>query len=65
MYFYVGRLFHPGLCKLYSDCVKRLLQGLVISSEDLIDVLTLKDNEKGTEDLFYGIEVYRRAKVSF
>ncbi|KAF8636731.1 hypothetical protein AX17_003534 [Amanita inopinata Kibby_2008] len=49
------------LLQVFKDQVHQLLQGKVLSAEDLVDVLTLKDNADSLED--YGIALHLLARA--
>lgn len=59
-------LAHPRLtsAQLYAMLVKQVLEGLVLSPEDHIDLLTLKTNEGSSSgDFAAALEILLRAKV--
>jgi hypothetical protein len=43
--------------QVFRDCLRQLLQGKALSTEDLVDILTLKDNKTSIEDYSTGIHL--------
>lgn len=51
--------------QLYMQLVRKILQGLALSPEELIDAYTLKDNlDDRINDYYMAIEVLRRWKTT-
>lgn len=55
----------PAFAQLYAKFTKQLLQGQVLSAEDLIDLMTLKENVgEQSGDFGAAVEILVRSKVS-
>ncbi|KAK2466879.1 hypothetical protein APHAL10511_001137 [Amanita phalloides] len=52
----------PSFLKFFKDCVRQLLQGKVLSAEDMVDVLTLKDNMNSVEDYSIALHLLTRSQ---
>lgn len=49
--------------QVFKDFVRQLLQGKVLSVEDMADVLTLKDNKETPEDYAVALQLVSHASV--
>ncbi|PFH54313.1 hypothetical protein AMATHDRAFT_72820 [Amanita thiersii Skay4041] len=50
------------LFQIFKDLVRQLLQGKVLSTEDLVDVLTLKNNTASLEDYAIALQLLGRSR---
>jgi len=50
---------------MFKLFVRQLLQGTALSTEDIVDVLTLKDNDNSIEDYATALHLLVRVKVKF
>ncbi|KAF8625778.1 hypothetical protein AX15_005170 [Amanita polypyramis BW_CC] len=55
-------LDRKAFLQVFKDNVRQLLQGKMLSAEDLVDVLTLKDNTNSVEDYAIALHVLSRAQ---
>jgi ubiquinone/menaquinone biosynthesis C-methylase UbiE len=50
--------------QIFKQCVRHLLQGKALSAEDVVDILTLKDNLDNTDDYATALHILARVRVS-
>jgi nuclear pore complex protein Nup133 len=51
------------IIQIFKDLLRQLLQGKALSVEDIIDLLTLKDNTMSVEDYATSLHLLRNVKV--
>ena len=50
--------------QVFKDLLRQLLQGRALSVEDIVDLLTLKDNTTSVEDYATALHLLARVDVS-
>jgi nuclear pore complex protein Nup133 len=51
------------VCQIFKDLLRQLLQGRTLSVEDVVDLLTLKDNDDSVEDYARSLQLLDAAQV--
>jgi len=58
------RTLTSGVMQSFKNMVRDLLQGRVLSVEDVVDMLTMKDNENSVDDFETALLLLAEARVT-